>query len=113
MRETDAVVLEATTNAWYLCDQLRPLVSFVTVAHPLLVKVITTARVKTDARNTLHLARLLAADLIPTVWVPPEEVRELWAFIAHRTRLIRQLSISVCLAQSKHFSHNLVLAHSW
>src|SRR5689334_20094976 len=31
---TDAVVLEATTNAWHLCDQLLPLVSSVTVAHP-------------------------------------------------------------------------------
>jgi transposase len=90
LRSTDAVVLEATTNAWHLCDQLRPLVSFVTVAHPLLVKVITTARVKTDARDTLHLARLLAAGLIPAVWVPPQEVREVRALIAHRTRLIRQ-----------------------
>ncbi|EFH88046.1 transposase IS111A/IS1328/IS1533 [Ktedonobacter racemifer DSM 44963] len=87
---TDAVVLEATTNAWHLCDQLRPLVSSVTVAHPNLVKLITTARVKTDARDTLHLARLLAAGLIPVVWIPPQDVRELRGLIAHRARLIRQ-----------------------
>lgn len=61
-----------------------------TVAHPWLVKVITTARVKTDARDTLHLARLFAAGLIPPVWIPPQEVREVQALIAHRTRLIRQ-----------------------
>ncbi|HEY3993579.1 MAG TPA: hypothetical protein VGM01_11965 [Ktedonobacteraceae bacterium] len=24
LRSTDAVVLEATTNAWHLCDQLQP-----------------------------------------------------------------------------------------
>jgi transposase len=35
LRPTDAVVLEATTNTWHLCDQLRPLVASVTVAHPL------------------------------------------------------------------------------
>lgn len=35
LRPTDAVVLEATTNAWHLCDQLHPLVGSVTVAHPL------------------------------------------------------------------------------
>src|SRR5215471_5532616 len=64
---TDAVVLEATTKARHLCDQLHPLVSSVTVAHPNLVKLITTARVKTDARDTLHLVRLLAAGLI--VWI--------------------------------------------
>lgn len=47
-------------------------------------------RVKTDARDALALAKLLAADLVPTVWVPPLEVRELRALVAHRTRLIRQ-----------------------
>jgi transposase len=38
LRPTDAVVLEATTNAWHLCNQLRPLVASVTVAHPLEVE---------------------------------------------------------------------------
>jgi Transposase len=64
-------------------------VASVTVAHPLLVKLITSARVKTDARETLHLARLLAAGLIPAVWIPPQDVRELRALVAHHTRLIR------------------------
>lgn len=54
------------------------------------VKLISTARVKTDTRDTLHLARLLAANLIPTVWVPPPPVRELRALVAHRERLVRQ-----------------------
>jgi transposase len=90
LRKTDAVVLEATISAWYLCDQLSPLVASVAVAHPHLVKLIATARVKTDARDTLHLARLLAAGLIPPVWIPPQEVRELRALVAHRERLIRQ-----------------------
>lgn len=108
LRPTDAVVLEATTNAWHLCDQLRPLVSFVTVAHPLLVKVITTARVKTDARDTLHLARLLAAGLIPAVWVPPQEVREVRALVAHRTRLIRQRTQAKNRLRSTLHRYNIV-----
>ena len=37
---TDAVVLEATTDAWQWHDELRPLVASVTVAHPPLVKLI-------------------------------------------------------------------------
>lgn len=90
LQPTDAVVLEATGNAWYLCDLLRPLVMSVTVAHPLLVKLIASTKVKTDARDTLSLARLLAAGLIPEVWVPPEEVRELRALVSHRQRLVRQ-----------------------
>lgn len=86
----DAVVLEATSNAWALYDQLHPLVASVTVAHPLAVKLISAARVKTDAGDTLKLARLLAAHLIPAVWVPPLWVRELRSLVAHRRRLIKQ-----------------------
>ncbi len=52
VRPSDAVVLEATTNAWHLVDQLQPLVAAVTVAHPLKVGEIAGARVKTDARAT-------------------------------------------------------------
>jgi hypothetical protein len=63
----DAVVLEATANAWVLYDQLIRLTGSVTVAHPLAVTLISAARVKTDARDTIKLARLLAANLIPAV----------------------------------------------
>ncbi len=87
---TDAVVLEATTDAWQWHDALRPLVASVTVAHPLPVRLIADARVKTDARDALNLARLLAAGLIPAVWVPPTEVRELRGLLSHRQRLVRQ-----------------------
>jgi transposase len=76
---SDAVVLEATSNAWLLYDQLEPLVASVTVAHPLAVKLIAAARVKTDSRDTIKLARLLASNLVPAVWVPPVHVRELQA----------------------------------
>ncbi len=76
LSEADAVVLEASANAWVLYDQLEPLVGQVTVAHPLAVKLISAARVKTDARDTIKLARLLAANLIPAVWVAPLPVRE-------------------------------------
>jgi transposase len=90
LSEADAVVLEASANAWVLYDQLKPLVGQVTVAHPLAVKLISAARVKTDARDTIKLARLLAANLIPAVWVPPLPVRELRALVAHRTCLVQQ-----------------------
>ncbi|HEV2752545.1 MAG TPA: IS110 family transposase [Solirubrobacteraceae bacterium] len=87
---TDVVVLEATTDAWQVHDELRPLVADVTVAHPLLVQLIAATKVKTDGRDAVHLARLLAAGLIPAVWVPPVEVRELRGLLSHRQRLVRQ-----------------------
>ncbi len=62
----------------------------VTIANPLLVKLIAAARVKTDKRDTITLAQLLAAQLIPEVWVPPHPVRELRGLLAYRRRLINQ-----------------------
>jgi transposase len=87
---TDAVVLEATTNAWTLDDQIEGHVGRVVVVSPTRVKLITPSTVKTDARATLKLARLLAADLLPAIWVPPHHVRALRALVASRERLIRQ-----------------------
>jgi len=75
LHPTDATVLEATTNTWTFYDQLAPQVGRCVVAHPGLVKVIASARVKTDNRDVIRLAQLLAANLIPEVWVPPLEVR--------------------------------------
>ena len=54
------------------------------------MKLISAARVKTDVRDTIKLARLLAANLIPTVWVPPLPVRELRALVTHRSCLVQQ-----------------------
>jgi transposase len=65
------------------------LVQEVKIAHPLVLKLMSSARVKTDPRDTLHLARLLVARLIPEVWVPPPPVRELRSVVAHRQRLVR------------------------
>ena len=90
IRTSDAVVIEATSSAWHLYDQLTAQGASVVVANPLLVKWIGSAPVKTDRHDTLKLARLLCGDLVPTVWVPPEHVRSLRKLIGQRQRLIRQ-----------------------
>lgn len=90
LKPDDQIVLEATFNAWFYHDVLKPLVNKVVVANPLQVKLICQTKVKTDARDALALAKLLAAELIPTVWVPPVEVRELRSLVAHRQNLIHQ-----------------------
>jgi len=106
LRPTDQVVLEVTINTWQLDDQLVPQVAAVTVANPLQVKLIAASRVKTDSRDTLVLARLLAAGLIPAVWVPPAPVRELRALVAQRAGLIRQRT------QLRNRLHAILLAHN-
>lgn len=94
LHPTDAIVLEATTNAWTFYDQIVPHAGRTVIAHPGLVKVIASARVKTDNRDVLHLAQLLAANLIPEVWVPPLEVRELRALLSHRRRLVKMRTMT-------------------
>jgi transposase len=106
---SDVVVLEATANTWLLYDQLKPFVADVLVAHPQAVKLISAARVKTDSRDTIKLASLLAANLIPSVWVPPHAVRELRALIAHRKRLVQQRTQAGNRLHGVLHRHNLVV----
>lgn len=107
LHPTDAVVLESTTNAWHLYDQLSPRVASVTVANPLLIQWISSANVKNDAQDAIKLARLLAAGLVPVVWVPPEPVRQLRGLVAHRQRLIRQRTQARNRLHSVLHRHNL------
>jgi transposase len=88
LRATDHVVFESTTNAWHVYDLLAALVERVVVANPGKVKQIASARVKTDVRDTFILARLLAANLVPDVWVPPVHVRELRQLLSQRRQLV-------------------------
>ena len=105
---TDQVVLEATGNAWHLYDLLIDQVARVVVAHPPHLKLIAASMVKTDKRDALILARLLAVDMIPAVWVPPSQVRELRALISHRNRLISQQTQIKNRLHSVLHSHQLV-----
>lgn len=88
LQSSDHVVFESTTNAWHVYDLLEPLVERVIVANPAKVKQIANARVKTDVRDTFILARLLAANLVPEVWVPPVHVRELRQLLSQRRQLV-------------------------
>jgi len=108
LKPGDAVVIEATTNTWTLYDATAPLVGKVVVAHPFEVKQIANARVKTDKLDVYRLARLLAADLVPEVWVPPIEVRELRTLIAHRRKLVKLRTMTKNRLHSLVHRNNLV-----
>jgi transposase len=108
LKSSDAIVLEATTNAWQIYDQVFPYVGQAVVAHSGLVKLIASARVKTDKRDVLKLARLLAAGLVPEVWVPPQEVRDLRALLAHRMHMIKRRTMLRNRLQSVIHRYNLI-----
>jgi len=107
LKKTDALVVESTSNAWDFYDQVEPLVGQAVVANPRLVKVIASSGVKTDKVDTLALARLLAANLIPAVWVPPVFVREVRGLLAHRRRLVKSRTMVSGRLQSLLLRHNL------
>lgn len=89
LTKQDAVVVEMTTNTYSVYDALLPLVHSVTVVHPPHVALIVRAQVKTDKKAALSLAQLHAAGLLPSVWIPPVEIRQLRALIAHRRKMVR------------------------
>lgn len=107
LRKTDEVVLEATTNTWDVYDMVAPLVRRVVVAHPAEVKQIANARVKTDNQDVIRLVRLLIADLVPEVWVPPVEVRQLRALISYRWRLVKMATAIQNRMHSLLHRHNI------
>jgi len=111
LKDMDEVVLEATTNTWEIYDTVAPLVKRVVVAHPAEVKQIANARVKTDTQDVLRLVRLLIADLVPEVWVPPVEVRELRALISYRWRLVKMATAIQNRLHSLLHRHNIPAPH--
>jgi hypothetical protein len=87
--ESDAVVIETTTNVWDLYNVVQPWAGYTVVAHAGGVRQIAEARVKTDKEDVKRLIRLLIADILPEVWVPPQPVRELRGLISYRQRLVK------------------------
>jgi transposase len=109
LRVGDAVVLETTTNVWDIYDNVAPWVKYVVVAHAGGVRQIAEARVKTDKKDIERLLRLLMADIVPEVWVPPAEVRELRGMISYRNRLVKTSTMIRNRLQSLLHRHNLIL----
>ncbi len=86
----DRVVLEATGNALAIARILAPHVGEVVLAHAKQVRAISHARVKTDKVDARVLADLLAADLIPRVWIGDERVRMLRRLVSRRRGLVKR-----------------------
>jgi transposase len=109
LRSGDAVVLETTTNVWDIYDIVAPLATRTLVAHAGAVRQIAEARVKTDKEDVKRLIRLLIADIVPGVWVPPVEVRELRGMISYRNRLVKMGTMVRNRLQSLLHRHNITL----
>jgi transposase len=65
--------------------------------------------VKTDKEDVKRLIRLLIADIVPEVWVPPAHVRELRGMISYRNRLVKTSTMIRNRLQSLIHRHDLIL----
>src|SRR4051794_23345493 len=87
---SDRVVLEATGNALAIAGILAAHVAEVGLAHPKRLRAISHAKIKTERFDARVLAELLAAGLIPLVWVPDERTRALRRLIARRRGVVKR-----------------------
>ncbi|MDM0117745.1 IS110 family transposase [Variovorax sp. J22R133] len=92
LTKEDDVVLEATGNTAVIVRLLTPFVHRVAIANPLQVRAIACAKVKTDKIDAATLARLHAAQFLPEVWMPGEEVELQRRCIAERAQLVSQMT---------------------
>jgi transposase len=103
--QSDAVVIEMTTNTWKVYDQLVEHVHSVTVVHPPHVKLITSSPVMNDKKASESLAVLHAAGLLRGVWVPPQAVRDHRNLVAQRHDRVRAAT------QAKNRLHSILFRH--
>lgn len=85
----DKVIVESTGNALEIARVLEPCVSEVVIANPMHVRAISHAKVKNDQFDARTLAELLAADLVPRVWIGDEQTRVLRRLTGRRSQLVR------------------------
>jgi transposase len=83
------VVMESGYNHQHIYDLLKEKEYDVKVAHPLMVKAIAYAKVKSDKVDARMLADLLRADMIPEAYVPGKDVREIRDLVRRRHYMVR------------------------
>lgn len=78
--------MEVTGNAFQAYDLLSPHAEKVLLANPIELKRLGSGR-HTDRVDAARLAKMLALGTLPTIWVPPLEVREVRILLRYRERL--------------------------
>jgi hypothetical protein len=71
------VALEATGNWYWVVDEIEATGMKPTLAHPYKAKVMLDCINKTDRLDGNGMNRLQRTGTLPTVWIPPTEIRDL------------------------------------
>jgi transposase len=90
-RFEDAKFVLESTGIWeFIYEGIERRGLEAVLAHPLKVRAIAEARVKTDKVDAETLAQLLRADLIPRCWVPSKDMRDLRQLVRQRAYLVQR-----------------------
>ncbi len=95
---TCLVSLEVTGSAFEVHDRLSPCVDRVLLANARELKRLGSKR-HSDRVDAERLAKALAMDLIPAVWVPPLAMREVRRLLHYRGSVVKEHRR--CLSQAK------------
>jgi len=83
-----SIVLEPVSQWYTYADMLEELGNEVHLAHPMKVKAIASARIKTDKIDANVLADLLRANLLPEAYFAKKEVRSWKELVRFRASLL-------------------------
>jgi transposase len=82
-------VIEATRNWGLIYDWLEEILDDVALAHPLKVRAIAEAKIKTDKVSADILVDLLRTDLLPRAYAPSRETRDIKYVLRQRMFYVR------------------------
>jgi transposase len=85
-----SAVFEASKNWPYYKELLEPHCRKIILAHPLKVRAIASARIKTDSIDSNILADLLRANLIPESYMPSLNIVQLRELLRYRATLSKE-----------------------
>jgi len=90
-RFDDAKFVLESTGVWeFVYENVESKGFPVILAHPMKVKAIASAKIKTDKVDARTLAQLLRLDMVPASYVPDKETRNLRELVRHRSALVKK-----------------------
>ncbi len=81
--------MEATMFTGWIYDFLKPHALELKVAHPEMLKAITSAKKKNDRVDSEKISDLLRVNLLPECYMAPEDIRELRRILRYRNMVVR------------------------
>src|SRR6185312_5569683 len=82
--------MEATLFSGWIYDTLKPYAARVEMAHPAMLKAISTAKKKNDRIDARTIADMVRCNLLPTCYVATPQIRELRRLLRYRNLVIRE-----------------------